>query len=166
MHITIIRRILVRLVLRGRGNGLGNNDTNNQSVDAQNTRHDNGDNVTNDTSGVIDTHVTNAQTGTPRPPGRTPRGQNHTNGGAHVTTMWFCRLLLRLLLLSSIIINTKRRKDYVSISTIAKSICGVNQKNIATGFEARRIRVYCCFQKNSPKNKKCRARKEQPHKSE
>ena len=87
VHISIVRRILIRHVLGGHGNRLGNNYTNNQSVNTQNTRHDNGYNVTNDTSGVIHTHVTNAQSSTPSAPGRTPGRQNHANGGTHVTTV-------------------------------------------------------------------------------
>ena len=86
MHITIVGGILIRRVLRRRGNGLGDNDTDNQTVDTQNTSHDNGDNITNDTGGVVDTHVADTESGTPSAPGGSPRGENHAHGGAHVAT--------------------------------------------------------------------------------
>lgn len=74
MHVTVVRRVLIRRVLRGHvsRNRLRNNDTDNETIDTQDTRHDNGYNVTNDTGGVIHTHVTDAQTGTPSAPGRAP----------------------------------------------------------------------------------------------
>ena len=87
VHITIVRRILVRRVLRRHRNSLRDNNTDNETINTQNTRHDDGYNVTNDTSGVIYTHVTNAQTGTPGAPGRTPWRQNHANGGTHVSAV-------------------------------------------------------------------------------
>lgn len=65
---------------------LRNNDGYNQTVNAENTRHDNRDNVFDNTGGMINAHVTDAKSGTPSSPGAAPTGQNHTEGCAHVAT--------------------------------------------------------------------------------
>lgn len=63
-----------RFVIGGIGwsNGLGDDDGHNQTVNAQNTSHDNGDNVFDDSGGMVNAHVTDTQPGSPGSPGTPP----------------------------------------------------------------------------------------------
>jgi hypothetical protein len=61
MRVPVKGRIGIHhITTRGRGNGLRNNHTDNQAVNTQDTRHDNGDNILDNTSGVINPHVADA----------------------------------------------------------------------------------------------------------
>jgi hypothetical protein len=84
MCISIIRRVGIIKVSSRRRNTLRDNDGYNESIDSQHARHDNGNNVFNDTRGMVDSHVTYTQTGPPSTPGGTPTGENHAGTGAHV----------------------------------------------------------------------------------
>lgn len=62
-----------------------NDDGYDQSVNTEDTRHDNRHNVLDDTFGMVDTHLANAQASSPGSPGGTPTGENHTTAGAKIS---------------------------------------------------------------------------------
>ena len=87
MRVSIVQGILIAHILSRRGNTLRNNDTHNEAINTQNTCHDNGDNVFDNTRGMINTHMTNTETSTPCPPRRTPTTEDHTKRSAQVAAV-------------------------------------------------------------------------------
>jgi hypothetical protein len=88
VRVAIETRIHVAVVA-GRGDGLGDNDRHDESVNAQHTGHDDRDNVLDDTGWMVDAHVAHAETGTPGPPRRSPAAQNHARGSTNVAAVVF-----------------------------------------------------------------------------
>ena len=88
MRVSIVRRISIGLILIGLDDCLCNNDGNNESVNSQDTCHDNGNNVFNDSSGMVDTHLANTEASLPGSPGASPTGQNHANGSSKKSTVF------------------------------------------------------------------------------
>jgi len=95
MRVSIVRRISIASILSRRRYRLRNDDRHNQSVNTQDTRHDNGNNSFNDTGWVIDTHLAYTETGPPGTPGRAPTAENHAGGGAHVAAVEKKRIEVR-----------------------------------------------------------------------
>lgn len=72
----------------GRLNRLRNNHRDNEAVNAQHARHDNGHNVLDDAGRMVNAHVADAEAGPPRPPRAAPARQHHAAGGAHVAAVF------------------------------------------------------------------------------
>jgi len=66
--------------------GLNDNDGYDESVNTEHTSHDNGDNIFDNPSGMVNSHVTHTETRPPGAPGTAPGSQNHTTRRTQVST--------------------------------------------------------------------------------
>jgi len=87
MRVTIVTAVNISGILIGWHHRLRDNDGHNETVNTKDTRHDNGHNIFDNSGGVINAHVADAESGTPGAPSAAPTGQNHANGGAHVAAV-------------------------------------------------------------------------------
>lgn len=87
VYVSVEATVHVVTTRTGRNYGLCNNNRHNESVNTQDTRHDNGHNIFDDSSRVIHSHIAQSETGPPGAPGTSPTRTDHANGGARVATM-------------------------------------------------------------------------------
>ena len=120
MRVTIVHRIGVGHVGCRHGDRLDDNDGNNQTINTQNTRHDNGHNVFDDTSGMINAHVAYAQTGPPSSPGRAPATQDHAAGGAHVAAVIIINIVATKEQNKRVVVVRKQEEHYQPLGTHRK----------------------------------------------
>jgi hypothetical protein len=87
VYISVEATISVVTTRTRRNYGLCNNNTDNESIDTQDTRHDNGNDILDDSCGVIHSHIAQSETGPPGSPGTSPTRTDHANGSTRVSTV-------------------------------------------------------------------------------
>ena len=88
MCISIKCRVRIRVIILIRWHHcLGDNDGHNESVDTQDTRHDNGDNIFDNSGRMVNPHVTDAESSLPGSPGGSPGTENHAQGCSQIAAV-------------------------------------------------------------------------------
>ena len=85
VNISIENTVCVVSISTGTGNRLRNDNRNNQSIDTQNSGHNNRNDILNNSFRVVNTHVADTQSSSPGSPSRTPAGKDHTSTGTQIT---------------------------------------------------------------------------------